>query len=78
MAELYIDSMVLNVTGLSQLDARQLVLEIALGLGVEGSALGPSEIPALLLEIPAGANPNVPELGRRIVAEILREVRRLP
>jgi hypothetical protein len=78
MADVYIDSMMLEVPGFSEMDSRQLAFEIASGLGAEGSILTPREIPSLRLEIPADENRASSELGRRIVVEILREIRRLP
>jgi hypothetical protein len=78
MADFYIDSMMLEVPGFSPTDSQQLAFEIATGLGAEGSIFTPREIPSLRLEIPADENRPSTELGRRIVVEILREIRRLP
>lgn len=78
MADFYIDSLVLEVPGLSQVDSQHLAFEIATGLGAQGSVLKPREIPGMQVEILTGETLALSELGRRIVAEILSEIRRLP
>jgi hypothetical protein len=78
MSQVQIDSLVLQVPGLSAGDGQRLALEVTRGLREKGSDLAGCEIPALRLDISAGANTPVAELAGWIVAGIVREIQRLP
>jgi hypothetical protein len=74
---LTIDRLTLNVEGMSPADARRLALEVARGL--EAAVPGAhGDVPVLRLDLTAAADAGVSELARQIVAELVRQVRRLP
>jgi hypothetical protein len=74
---LSIDRLTLNVEGLTPADARRLALEVARGLeaAVPGSS---GDVPTLRFDLTATTGATVSELARQIVAELVRQVRRLP
>jgi hypothetical protein len=78
MRDITIDSMVLQLPGLPEFEAKRLAMEIARKLGEEQSSSPQREIPVLRIEAPARAMENTSALANRIVAEILREIRRAP
>lgn len=77
MPQLQIDSLVLQVPGQSESEGRQLACEVTRRLGEECAALAPGDIAGMRVEITADAAAGTTELGRQIVAGILREIRRL-
>jgi hypothetical protein len=77
MRNLTIDSMVLQLSGLPEFEARRLVLEITRKWADEELAGAPREIPALRVQAPAPAKENTSQLASLIVAEMLREIRRV-
>ena len=78
MNEIWIDRLILQVPGLSETAGRRLALQVADGLSAVGAAVGARDIPALRLDLVAAPNAGVDELARQIVAEVLRQVQRLP
>lgn len=78
MRDLTIDSMVLQLSGLPEFEARRLALEIARKLAGEDLAGVPREIPTLQVQVPAPAKGNTSQVASLIVAEMLREMRRVP
>jgi hypothetical protein len=78
MANVSIDRLTLQVPGFSESDGKRLALAVAEAL--EAASLGreTGEVSTLRVDLSAGtgAQPNV--LARRIVAEIARQVQRLP
>ncbi len=78
MRKISIDSMVLQVPGLPEFEAKRLALEITRGLAEEQVEGGEHKVAALKVEAPARAMENTSGLARRVVAEILREIRRAP
>ena len=77
MPRLQIDSLVLQVPGGSPADGQRLALEVTRRLGEDCACHAPREIPALRLELTAGSRSGgVAEMGRQIVAQILREIHR--
>jgi hypothetical protein len=78
MSNLWIDRLTLEVPGLSASDGRRLALQVAAGLKAVGAAGGACDIAALRLDLTAAPNAGVDELARQVVAEVLRQVQRLP
>jgi hypothetical protein len=76
MRSLNIDSLVLQIPGLPEFEAKRLALEITRLLAVEELGEAPDEIPRLQVQVPAPAKTNIPHLARQIVAEMMREIRR--
>ena len=78
MSDFSIDRLTLSVPGLSEPDGRRLALLVADGLGAAGMAGGGRDIPSLRLDLVAKPNTAPDELARQIVAEVVRQVSRLP
>jgi hypothetical protein len=76
MSDLTIDSMILQLPGLPDFEARRLALEITRKLADEKWTGAPREIPTLRVQVPASAKENPSQLASMIVAEMLREIRR--
>lgn len=76
MSQVFIDSMVLQVPGLSSAHGERLAREVIQHLNADGLALESGEISALKLNVNADAKLPASELSRRIAEGILREIRR--
>ncbi|HUB14135.1 MAG TPA: hypothetical protein VMB34_19450 [Acetobacteraceae bacterium] len=78
MAALAIDTMQLDVPGLSEPQARDLAHLVATGLAGATGLPDAANIPAIRLDLPHGAQtagaPDVPGLARQIVAATLRAI----
>jgi len=77
MSELAIDSMILQLPGLPEFEARRLALEITSQLADEKLIGAPREIPALRVHLPASGKENTSQLASMIVAQMMCEIRRL-
>jgi hypothetical protein len=78
MGDIRIDRLALQVPGLTAADGRRLALQVAHGLAAAGAAGGGRAVPALRLDMTAAPGAGVDELAEQIVAEVLRQLRRLP
>ena len=78
MGEVSIDRLILHVPGMSEADGRRLALEVAAGLCSAAPAGGGRDIPALRLDLTPRPDTRIDELARQIVAELVRQVSRLP
>jgi hypothetical protein len=76
--KLSIDRLSLQVPGLTEPEGRRLAVLVAQGLGSLGPLGGGREVPTLRLDLEAPPSAGVDELARRIVAELARQVARLP
>jgi hypothetical protein len=72
-----IDRLTLQVPGLSAADGQRLALRVAEELGAGGAGAG-RDIPALRIDLTAGAGTGVDELARQVVAEVWRQLGRVP
>lgn len=75
MKEVHIDRLTLRLTGASEHDGRQLAQRVAEGLrasGIEGCARGRDRVRATV----SGAAGSQDELARKIVNEVLSQLRR--
>jgi hypothetical protein len=77
MSEVRIDRLSLQVPGLTPAEGRRLALLVAGEIAKAGAVGTPGEIPALRLELTAATGAGVPTLAEQIVAEVLRQLRRL-
>lgn len=75
MPDISIETMVLQLPGLPEFEARRLALEIADGLAERGVEIG-GTIPNLKIMVPADALENKAGLAKRVLAEMIREIRR--
>jgi hypothetical protein len=78
MSDVQIDRLTLQVRGLSEADGRRLALRIAEGLGAGAAAGGGRDIPSLRLDLVARPSAGPDELARQVVAELVRQMQRLP
>jgi hypothetical protein len=78
MNEVRIDRLTLQVPGMTPAEGRRLALQVAAGIATARSAGGGRDIPALRLDLTAAPGAGVDVLAEQIVAEVLRQVRRLP
>jgi hypothetical protein len=78
MGDIRIDRLALQVPGLTAADGWRLALRVAEGLATARAAGGGSDVPVLRLDLTAAAGAGVDELAEQIVAEMLRQLRRLP
>jgi hypothetical protein len=78
MGDLQIDRLSLHVAGLSEAEGRRLALQVAEGLGAAPDTGTVRDIPTLRLDLTAAPGAGADELARQIVAEVLRQLRRLP
>ena len=78
MRDITIDSMVLQLPAMPEFDAKRLALEITRRLADAKLSGAAGEIPKLRVEAPPSAMKDPSELARRIVAEMLRELRQAP
>jgi hypothetical protein len=78
MNEVRIDRLTLQVPGLTPAQGRRLALQVAAGIATAGAAGGGRDIPALRLDLTAAPGAGADVLAEQIVAEVLRQVRRLP
>jgi hypothetical protein len=77
MNAIQIDRLTIQVSGVTEVEGRRLALQIANGLGA-ASVGGGHDIPSLRLDLVAGPNMGPDELVRHVVAELVRQVARLP
>ena len=77
MPEISIESLVLQILGQPEFEARRIALEVVHQLA-DREELGraPAEIPALRVEVPVRAHEDKSRLTDRIVGEIVREITR--
>ena len=78
MSEIRIDRLTLQVPGLTPAEGKRLALQVASGIATAGAAGGGRDIPALRLDLTATPAGSVDEMTEQVVAEVLRQVRRLP
>jgi len=78
MSEVRIDRLTLQVPGLTPAEGRRLALQVAAGIATAGAAGGGRDIPTLRLDLTAAPSAGVDALAEQVVAEVLRQVRRLP
>ncbi len=78
MSEVRIDRLTLQVPGLTPAEGRRLALQVAWGVATVGAAGGGRDVPALRLDLTAAPGIGVDALAEQVVAEVLRQVRRLP
>jgi hypothetical protein len=69
-----IDRLTLDAGAMGATDARALVLKVAAGLA--DAQLGPVNIPMLRISVEGGVPAS--ELAEKIIADILRQLRRVP
>jgi hypothetical protein len=77
MADIRIDRLALQAPGLTAADGRRLAFRVADGLAAAGAAGGGREVSALRLDLTAAPGAGVDALAEQIVAEVLRQLRRL-
>jgi hypothetical protein len=75
MAGAEIERLLLNVPTMSTTDARRLALAVAAGLASAEGMQG--DIPSLRLGVQRGTD-SIDMLANRIIAEALRQIRRIP
>ena len=73
-----INRLTLEVPGWSEVAARRLASAVADGLATAGLPGASSNLSTLRVDLTAGANVQPDTLARQIVAEILRQLERLP
>jgi hypothetical protein len=73
---LYIDKLSLELPGYAAEDGRNLALDIVAALAAAGALPEAGDYPALRVEVPAAERRQGPNLTARIVAEVLRQLRR--
>jgi hypothetical protein len=78
MNDVAIDRLILQVSGLSETEGRRLALLVADGLGALSAAGGGRDVPSLRLDLAVPPGSGTDELARRIVDELMRQVRQLP
>ena len=78
MSEVRIDRLTLHVPGLTPAEGKRLALQVAAGIATAGVAGGGRDIPALRLDLTAAPGTSVDTMAEQLVAEVLRQVRRLP
>ena len=78
MSEIWIDRLILQVPGLLATDGRRLALEVAERLSAAGAVGSARDIPALRLDLTVAASTGIDEWARQVVAEVVRQVQRLP
>jgi hypothetical protein len=78
MNDISIERLTLHVEGLSESEGRRLALQIASGLGATAAAGGGRDIASLRLGLVARPNAGSDELARQVIAELVRQVQRLP
>lgn len=78
MADVSIDRLTLQIPGFSETDGKRLALAVAEAL--EAATLGreTGEVSTLRVDLTAGAGAEPNLLAERIVAEVVRQVQRLP
>jgi len=69
-----IDRLTIDAGAMGPTDARALILKVASGLA--DAQLGPVNIPTLRISVDGGVPAG--ELAEKIVADILRQLRRMP
>jgi len=74
VAALAIQRMTLAVPGLSEAEARDLAQRVAAGLAEATGLPDGAAIPAIRLDLPAGATSDVGALARQIIAATLRAI----
>ena len=77
MSEIAIDSMILQLPGLPEFEARRLALEIASKLADEKLTGIARKIPTLQLRVSASGKENTSQLASMIVAQMMSEIRRI-
>lgn len=77
MPGITIDRLTLELPGVSESQARRLALGISEGLAA-GGLTGSGDVPTIRVDLTAGAGGDTDRLARRIVEDILRQLRRLP
>lgn len=78
MPEISIDQMTLDLPGMSESQARRLAMGIAGGLAVAGLSGAAAEVPTLRIDLTADAGADADALARRVVSEIVRQLRQMP
>jgi hypothetical protein len=78
MNDIAIDRLTLHVPGLSKAEGQRLALQIANGLGAAADAGGDRDVASLRLDLVAMPNAGSDELARMVIAELVRQVQRLP
>jgi hypothetical protein len=75
MPGISIDEMMLDLPGMTESQGRRLAMGIAHGLAVAGVSSTTGEVPALRIDLTADAGADSDVLARRVVAEIVRQLR---
>jgi hypothetical protein len=78
MPRIEIEQMKLELAGMSAEQGRWLALRLAEALGTAGGFPAAGDIPALRVELSAEPHSEPSLLVRRIVAELLAQLRRVP
>ncbi len=78
MSEVRIDRLILQVPGLTPAEGKRLALQVAAGIATARAAGGGRDIPALRLDLTAAPGGSVDALAEQLVAEIRRQIQRLP
>jgi hypothetical protein len=78
MSEVRIDRLILQVPGLTPSEGKRLALQVAAGIATARAAGGGRDIPALRLDLTAAPGGSVDALAEQLVAEIRRQIQRLP
>ncbi|HZK82004.1 MAG TPA: hypothetical protein VFC46_13075 [Humisphaera sp.] len=78
MPGISIDELTLDLPGFPESQARRLAMGIADGLAAAGIGAAAGDVPIMRIDLTASAGADTDGLARRIVADIVRQVRRLP
>lgn len=73
-----IDRLTLELPAMPEAQARRLAMGIADGLAVAGLSDVAGEVPTMRIDLTANAGADADLLARRIVSEILGQLRRVP
>jgi hypothetical protein len=78
MPGISIDRLTLDLPGMAESQARRLAMGIADGLAVAGLSGAAGEVPTLRIDLTADASADADGLAKRIISEIVRQLRQLP
>ncbi|SEO04033.1 hypothetical protein SAMN05216404_11091 [Nitrosospira multiformis] len=78
MPGISIDRMSMELTGVTESQARRLAMGITEGLAARRESIALSDVPVVRINLTADAATNTDKLIEQVISEILQELRRLP
>ncbi len=76
MPGISIDRMTMELTGVSESQARRLAMGITAGLAAAGLSNMASDVPAMRINLTASTGIDSDKLAEQVISEILRQLRR--